>query len=210
MLPGMRWVVFDYGEVIGLRTGNLPELAAMLGVATEPFEAAYWANRDAYDRGCGDLEYWQAIGDRVGVAVDGERAAALTEADIAGWLHVDDDALALLDDLSRAGADAGFGLALLSNAASTHGRAFERQPWAAYFQHIVISGDLKCAKPDPEIWRALVEQLTAPGDGFPPDEVLFLDDKQANVDGARAAGLRAQRWTGAAAARAHLTALGVL
>lgn len=204
----MRWLVFDFGEVIGRRIATLPELATMLDAPAEPFEAAYWAERDAYDRGRSDLDYWQAIGARLGVTVDRERAAALTQADIAGWLDIDDDTIALLDDLSHA--DSGCDLALLSNAPSTHGQAFARQPWAAYFRHLVISGDLRCAKPDPQIWQALVERLQEPDDGLRRDEVFFLDDKQVNVDGARTAGLKAERWTGAGAARGHLTALGVL
>lgn len=201
----MRWLVFDFGEVIGRRIATLPELAALMEVPAEPFEAAYWAAREAYDRGCADLEYWRAIGAQLEVEVDDARAAALTEADIAGWLDVDPDTIALLDDLADIAPDMGFDLALLSNAPSSHGRVFARQPWAEYFRHMVISGDLRCAKPDPEIWRALVAQLaTSPADCF------FLDDKQVNVDGARAAGLRAELWTGANAARNHLSALGLL
>jgi putative hydrolase of the HAD superfamily len=196
----LRWLVFDYGEVLCRRTGALPGMAARLGVAAEPFAAAYWAARDAYDRGCTDLEYWRAVGDAVGVPVGERQAEELTAADIDGWLDTDP---AMLDLLAELGATTN--LALLSNAPATHGRAFERQEWARHFRHLVISGDFGCAKPDPEIWRILTGRLgSAPGDCF------FLDDRQVNVDGARAAGLRAQRFTGAAAARRHLAELGVL
>jgi putative hydrolase of the HAD superfamily len=197
----VRWVVFDYGEVICHRTEALPDIAASLGVAAEEFAAAYWAARDAYDRGLTDLEYWQAIGTAVGVEIGADRAAELTKADLAGWLDTDPAMLALIAELDAAGQP----LALLSNAPATHGRAFERQDWARHFRHIVISGDHGCAKPDPAIWRILTGAL-----GAEPGDCFFVDDRQVNIDGARAAGLRAERFTGADAVREQLTALGVL
>ena len=83
----MRWVVFDYGEVIGRRTGALPSLAAVLGVSPEDFEEVYFAERNAYDRGCGDLPYWRAVGKRLGVRIDAALVERLTGADVAGWLE---------------------------------------------------------------------------------------------------------------------------
>ena len=174
----------------------------MLGAPAAVVIPAYWALRERYDRGCTDLEYWQAVGERAGVDVDRGLAAALTEADAAGWLGTDAAALALIAELDRAGAD----LCLLSNAPSSHGEVFRQQPWARYFDHIMISGDLGgIAKPDPAIWASLTMMLDTP-----PGDCLFLDDRQVNVAGARTAGLHAEVWTGAADARAHLTRYQVL
>jgi putative hydrolase of the HAD superfamily len=198
----VRWIVFDYGEVISRRTRALSRLADMLGAPAAVVIPAYWALRERYDRGCTGLEYWQAVGERAGVDVDRRLAAALSEADAAGWLDTDPAALTLIAELDRAGA----GLCLLSNAPSAHGEVFRRQPWARYFDQIMISGDLGgIAKPDPAIWAALTVLLDTP-----PGECLFLDDRQVNVAGARTAGLHAELWTGAADARAHLTRHRVL
>lgn len=197
----MRWVVFDYGEVLCHRTEALPKIAATLGVAAEPFAAAYWAARDAYDRGSTDLEYWRNIGSALGVGIDEDRVAELTRADLDGWLNTDPAMLALLAELDAAGVP----MALLSNAPATHGRAFRQQEWSRHFRHVVISGDHGCAKPDPAIWRILTGEL-----GAEAGDCFFVDDRQANIDGARAAGLRAERFTGADAVREQLTALGVL
>lgn len=197
----MHWVVFDYGEVISRPTAALPRLAKMLGVSPVDLLPAYWAERDRYDRGCGDLPYWRAVGERLGVPVDDDLAGELARADIAGWLHADPGTLALLVELSTADVP----LALLSNASSSFGRAAERQPWAGLFQHLVFSGDLGIAKPDPEIWRQLLARL-----GARPRECLFLDDKRVNVDGAREAGLHAEQWTNPGHIRARLAEFGVL
>lgn len=198
---GVRWIVFDYGEVISQATKALPELAAVVGVEVTAFSAAYWAERDSYDRGRPALEYWGAVGARVGVEVSEAVAAALTDADVAGWLHTDPAALDLLAELEAAGVP----LALLSNAPSPFGRAAEREPWARHFRHLVFSGDLGLAKPDARIWVELTDRL-----GVSPGECLFLDDRQVNVDGAIRAGLLAERWSSAALIRARLVELGLL
>ncbi|PRX47475.1 putative hydrolase of the HAD superfamily [Prauserella shujinwangii] len=182
-----HWVVFDYGEVICSRTTAIPGLAARLGVAAEEFEPAYWRHRDAYDRGASDLEYWRAIGDSVGVSVDESTSADLTAMDIAGWSRVEPATLAVLEGLAEAGA----ALALLSNAPVSFARFAERQPWSRHFRELLFSGDAGIAKPDREIFDLLVARL-----GVDPGDCFFLDDRQSNVDAARAAGLRAERWLG--------------
>lgn len=196
----VRWVVFDYGEVISRRTAALPELAAVLDADPEEFEAAYFAERKAYDWGCPDLDYWRAVGSRLDRQVDADLSDRLTRADVTGWLETDPATVRLLEDLHQQGT----ALALLSNAPSSFGRAVERTDWARLFKHLVFSGDLQLAKPDPRIYRALLETLTTE----PPD-CLFFDDRQENVEAAREAGLTAELWPGPEAARpllhTHLT-----
>lgn len=200
----MRWVVFDYGEVISRRTEAVPALAGRLGAEVDRFEKAYWANRERYDRGEPDLDYWRSVAADAGVGadrVDVATSAELTAIDTTGWLTADRDSLDLLAELH----EAGVALALLSNAPSSFGRLAEQQPWVRRFRHLLFSGDLGVAKPDPEIWTALLERLDAA-----PEQCLFLDDRQVNVDGARRAGLAGERWPGALAIRDRLTEFGVL
>jgi len=189
------WVVFDYGEVICGRTGALPRLAEVLGVPLAEFEPHYWAQRDAYDRGCSDLEYWSAVGGALGVPVPESTSDRLTRIDVDGWSDVRPDSLELLAALSAAGVP----LALLSNAPSSFARFAERQEWLRHFRVHVFSGDVGIAKPDPGIFELLVTRL-----GADPADCVFFDDRQSNVDGARAAGLRAHLWDGADAARGAL------
>jgi putative hydrolase of the HAD superfamily len=204
----LRWVVFDYGEVISERTAALPDLhATLLGSAvpdTESaaaFERAYWAERDAYDRGMPDLAYWSAVAARLGLPVDAAKAAELTRIDVRGWLRRRPASVALIEELHEAGVP----LALLSNAPSAFGREVERQPWSARFRELVFSGDFGMAKPDAEIWKVLLDRLDAR-----PSDCVFLDDRQVNVDGAILAGLDALRWNGADQVRARLADLGLL
>lgn len=59
------------------------------------------------------------------------------------------------------------------------------------FDAIHYAAELGSGKPDPEFYAA-IEART----GFAPDEIAFIDDKQANVDAALARGWRAHVWDG--------------
>jgi putative hydrolase of the HAD superfamily len=144
------------------------------------------------------LDYWRLV---AGPSVDETLSGQLTKTDVNGWLEVDPSTVELLGEIVAAGAR----LALLSNAPASFGRAVEGQPWTRQFTHLLFSGDLGVAKPDPEIWAALLQRL-----GADPADCVFLDDRQINIDGAAAYGLRAQLWSSAAEARRYLTALKVL
>jgi putative hydrolase of the HAD superfamily len=171
----LTWLVFDYGGVISRHTKAIPAMAARVGVPAEAFEPGYWSERDAYDRGLSDLDYWRAVCAHVGVEVDTRLSEDLTRLDIEGWLPTDDETVKLLGRLAGDRAR----LALLSNAPSSFGRVAERQPWAEHFTHLVFSGDL------------------AGKLGARAADCLFVDDRQANVDGAVAAGWTAHLWTSA-------------
>ncbi|WP_199740633.1 HAD family hydrolase [Saccharopolyspora rhizosphaerae] len=181
----MSWIVFDYGEVISRRTTALPELASLLDAEPARFEEAYWAERAEYDAGLPDADYWRAVAARLGRSVDDSLAQRLTSVDVDGWMSVEPGTLALLEDLHRRGVP----LALLSNASTTFARAAERKPWARYFEHLLFSGDLRVIKPQPQIWRTLLDTLRAE-----PEECLFFDDREDNITGAREAGLNAELW----------------
>jgi HAD superfamily hydrolase (TIGR01509 family) len=60
-------------------------------------------------------------------------------------------------------------------------------------------------KPDVAIYRRALDIL-----GSDPQRTLFIDDRQENVEGAVAAGMRAVRFTGAEALRGELERLRVL
>ena len=62
---------------------------------------------------------------------------------------------------------------------------------AAAFDTIVISGVEKCRKPEEPIYRLALSRL-----GLAPDEAMFFDDFQENVDGAGRIGMRAELFDG--------------
>jgi putative hydrolase of the HAD superfamily len=80
-----------------------------------------------------------------------------------------------------------FRTAVLSNADHTllH-RLQETWRIAHLFDDIVCSADVGLAKPDPKIYALAAERL-----GLSPDECVFVDDLERNVDAAREAGMHA-------------------
>ena len=70
--------------------------------------------------------------------------------------------------------------------------------------HVVVSGAERAAKPD-----ARAYELVAERSGLPLDRLVFVDDKQANVDAAAALGMDALLFTGAEELRAGLRERGL-
>jgi len=59
-----------------------------------------------------------------------------------------------------------------------------RADWMEGFTHHTFSHRLGMAKPDAAIYRHAAEGL-----GVKPEEILFVDDREENIAGARAAGM---------------------
>lgn len=93
----------------------------------------------------------------------------------------------------------------LSNTNALHFEWLQANvPALGHFRAIVASHEVGVQKPDPRIYAAACRAA-----GCRPAEALFVDDLAANVAGAEAAGMRARQFTGAAALRRTLAALGV-
>lgn len=194
------WVVFDWGGVISRWTTAIGDLAELMGARPAEFEAAYWLHRERYDGGLSDLEYWRAVGASLGRPVDEPLVDRLWDTDVTGWLGTDPGTVEVIGSLAAGGAR----LALLSNAPGSFRPVVERQPWAKAFEVLLFSGGLRMMKPEPAIWATLCERL-----GAAPESCLLVDDMQANVDGAEAAGLRGVRFTGADALHRDLQRRGL-
>jgi 2-haloacid dehalogenase len=101
---------------------------------------------------------------------------------------------------------AGLGVYALSNwSAETWPQALRRFPILGRFDGIVISGHEGLVKPDPAIYRLLLERY-----GLEADGCLFVDDSPRNVEGARRVGLDALRFESVSALREALARRGVL
>ena len=93
---------------------------------------------------------------------------------------------------------------MATNQDNRRGAFLERLPaLRELFAQRFYSYAMKVAKPDPDYFTAITQQL-----GREPAEMLFVDDKSENVDAARRCGWRAEVCTGAdsilSALRVHL------
>ncbi|MGZ8999331.1 MAG: HAD family hydrolase [Allosphingosinicella sp.] len=83
---------------------------------------------------------------------------------------------------------------------------FEKEKgFFACFRDIVVSGEVKLLKPDPAIYFLALDRF-----GLRPQDALFVDDRQINVDGAEAVGLHAHLFTTAEDLRTRLEVVGLL
>jgi 2-haloacid dehalogenase len=119
--------------------------------------------------------------------------------------HTFPDIIALVERLHAAGTP----LYLLSNAPDIldtwlRGPARRRHPALGLFRDFVVSGLVKCSKPD-----AAIYQLACRTGAFEPGDAVFIDDVLANVDGARAIGMHGIHHRSAAQTVAELRALGL-
>ncbi|MFT2753336.1 HAD family hydrolase [Clavibacter sp. Sh2088] len=194
--PALPWLLFDIGGVLITRPDDIGALTRALdpeGVTGEDAEArvreAFDAHRQAYDRGGSAREFWAAVAEDVGADVpDDDGLAELVAIERRRWASPDDEVLAALD---RAIAT-GYRLAVLSNAPHELADVLEDPDgWGARFDHVMTSARLGMAKPDADVWPVAVERL-----GSPAGRILFVDDKPANVDAAREAGIHAHVWEG--------------
>ena len=87
-------------------------------------------------------------------------------------------------DLVKLLKNKGYGIYLLSNASSDFHIRREGIPALSLFDGVVVSADYKLLKPEKEIYLTLFEKF-----GLKPEECFFIDDVQANIDGAKMAGM---------------------
>ena len=73
------------------------------------------------------------------------------------------------------------------------------------FDGIVVSGEERLVKPDPAIFRLLLDRY-----GLAAADCVFIDDSAANVEVARRVGMVAHHFTGADRLRGELEGLGLL
>jgi putative hydrolase of the HAD superfamily len=188
-------VLFDIGGVLA-RFAGLEVLRELTGAASELEVSARWLMSPWVRRfesgGCGDEEF--------GAGIVAEWQLPYSAAEFLeifpGWLEDPfDGAEQMVRETSER-----VGVGCLSNTNSLQWRGkISHWPISKYFEHRFLSFELQAVKPDAVIYERVIERLPVP-----PANVLFLDDNALNVEGASAAGLRAEQAVGVAETRAVL------
>lgn len=97
-------------------------------------------------------------------------------------------------------------LGLLSDTDPLHWDFIRRHyPLMQYFPKPTLSFEIGSVKPSRDSYLAAACAV-----GVPPEECLFIDDLQKNVDGAKAAGMAAIRFEGADPLRSYLAGIHLL
>ena len=200
----MRAVIFDYGMVL---TGQPSAEAhdAMLrisGLPHEEFEKIYWADRHAYDEGkLTGLQFWQNMVRDAKLDLEAAAIDELNLWDARMWTVQNPAMIAWQRQLK----ERDILTAILSNMGDTVLANIEREfDWLESFDVLVWSYQHLMAKPDPAIYKLTLDRL-----GTLPEETLFIDDKQPNIDAARALGLIGILFTTVDRLREQIVELGL-
>ena len=99
-----------------------------------------------------------------------------------------------------------YGLYALTNwSAQTFPHARERFAFLHWFEGILVSGEEYLKKPDPRIYQLAIERF-----GLVPEQTLFIDDSQRNVEAARKEGMYAVKFESPMGLWKDLEKFGVL
>jgi putative hydrolase of the HAD superfamily len=203
-MPRPALVLFDLDGVLAHygHEVRVQELAQRIGTSPEAVETALFGSGLEAAADLGEFDAEQVVDElskRLGLAVSlDDCVAARTAA-----MQADEAVLALAALASQRA-----GVAILTNNGLMLRDHLERicPPLFPLFAgRVHCSAQFERAKPDPEIFRECVRKL-----GATPESTLFIDDKAANADGARAAGLLAHHFRDAAGLEAVLLAHDLL
>lgn len=200
----IKAVILDYGEVLcypptAEETGRM---AALFGVEPALFQQLWDRNRLRYDRG--DLSpeaYWLQLAQDAGTSIGPRQLEQLYGWDSEMWGHENPTMVEWLRQLRASGMKTG----LLSNMHHNMIRYLRQNfSWLDQFDHQTYSAEVSLVKPEPAIYEHSLR-----GVGVAASEALFVDDKKANVEGARAVGLCAIQFHSVEQLRDELRKLGL-
>jgi putative hydrolase of the HAD superfamily len=181
----VKAVLFDYGKVLSgpEKAESWNGMRDLLELSEEKFREVYWTYRDDYDRGAlSGTGYWSNIARDVAFPLDDNSLVELKKLDVEMWTDLNLPMVEWAHRLKSAGIRTGI-LSNIGDAMEEGVRA--KFPWLEGFTHATWSHLVKMRKPEPEIYAAAAKGL-----GVEPGEVLFIDDREDNIAGARAVGMR--------------------
>ena len=199
----IKAVILDYGEVLCYppTAEEMGRMAAVFGLEPVPFRKVWNHDRLRYDRG--DLSpdaYWSAVAKETGTELAPGQTAQLRQWDVEMWGRENPAMVEWLKQIHASGVKT----ALLSNMPHEMIDSVRRKfSWLEHFDHITFSAEVRMVKPEPAIYEHSLRGVRAPA-----SEALFVDDKDPNVQGARAVGMGAVQFQSVAQFRNDLALMG--
>ena len=183
-------VVFDYGNVLNEPPPAVQyqPLARLAGINEAEFLDLYWRNRLEYDRGnpLDGPAYWEQLALAAGKQLSAEQISQLIDLDAKLWVGIRPTLIEWVKILRKQGCET----AILSNMPREIATYLRHTAcWLGLFNHLVFSGEHGLVKPDAAVYRICLKGLTAQA-----GEVLFIDDRENNVEGAREVGMHAVKF----------------
>ncbi len=178
-------VLYDYDI-----PGRMAALTALTGLPLDELRRRWWHERGEWAAEAGHF----ADADRY---LEAFRAALEVEVSEEDWVRTRGAAMTPWPEsiaaVARA-AELGRVTLLTNNGPMTsrHLRALAPELVPVFGDHLFTSSDYGARKPEPEVFRAVLERY-----GVEAADAFFADDLEENVNGARSVGITAHRFTDA-------------
>ncbi len=177
----MKTLFFDWGGVVADDPGDefLAELLQDLGASPEQIQEIFQLYMKQFMRGdISEDEYWNELRVNYGFKIHESISEKFKK-----WsgLIANQDILALVDEAK----DKGWQVAILSNVIQPTYKVLKDAGFYDTFDGVIASCTEGYAKPEANIYQIALERL-----GATPEESVFIDDKQANLDPAIAMGFK--------------------
>ncbi len=168
-------IIFDWGSVIGI--SNTRRAAKILGEKhdIDP-ERLYYeldSREDEYSKGDKDTApYYKWIEDNFRIPVT----------ELKGFLNpeINKKVYKLAKDLSDK-----YPVYILSNQMAPMTEAIKKETDLSFFKEVFFSSDIGKRKPEMEIYEYTIKKI-----GIDPDDCVFIDDRQVNLDPAKKLGMK--------------------
>jgi len=201
-MPNIAAVILDYGAVLC----HMPtpaegqRMADLFGIRVDALPELWMKNRLAFDRGDLTSEaYWKLFAQDAGSAISSGVLEEVCRLDLEMWAR-DNEAMIEWMRALRAGE---YKVGLLSNMHAdmvTYVR--KKFAWVNEFDFQTFSADVRMVKPEAAIYK-----YTLRGLGVKAEESLFIDDREGNIEAARAVGMNAIQFESVEQLREELMAM---
>ncbi len=195
----LRALFFDFGGVLVRTEYQAPRqrLAEQFGMDYEDIEKVVFGSPSASRASVGEVteeEHWQNVMKLLKLPAD---ETERVKSEFFGGDVVDRAFLEFIRSLKPK-----YKIGLISNAWDGLRAYIEREKFADVFDAMIISAEVRAAKPDPKIYQIALEQLQVK-----PKEAVFVDDLPANIEGCERLGMKGIRFTDAESVLKQLKAI---
>jgi putative hydrolase of the HAD superfamily len=177
----IKAIIFDYGGVLCKKQSidDINKMADILKISSDSLIKSYLKFRHELDRGViDDIVYWNKIMLDNKLNPDDKIAKQLSEIDIKSWSNID---FVMIDYIKNIKEKTKVKTAVLSNMIYSCLKYLNKNyDLFKMFDVLTFSCDLKLIKPEKEIYLRCAKDL-----GLKPEECLFIDDLEVNINGAK-------------------------
>lgn len=183
LLAAPKAVVFDWGNVIGFddRSIVVNFMCDSFHFSESEFESANLEKRKAMKEGKSDIDFWLKFAEKNGTQLPEDWPQKYT-ATLKNSVGADPNMYVLIDQLKEKGIRVG----MLSNIDDRYKKLIRDFGFYEPFEPCLLSCEMGLQKPDPKAYELLLKTLN-----LPAEEVVFIDDKEENVDAAKKLGIDA-------------------